>query len=69
MADSEKINLNIKLDRKVRDDFSKLCDQIGITMSGAVNAFMKQSIRQQQFFFSLRTDNQVPADQNSEEKP
>ena len=54
---SEKTNLTIKLDKGVRDEFGILCNQIGITMAAALNAFIKQSIRQQEMTFSLRDSN------------
>ena len=54
---SEKTNLTIKLDKDVRDEFGILCAQIGITMAAALNAFIKQSIRQQGMNFSLRDSN------------
>jgi DNA-damage-inducible protein J len=54
---SEKTNLTIKLDKNVRDEFGILCNQIGITMAAALNAFIRQSIRQQGMNFSLRDSN------------
>ena len=54
---SEKTNLTIKLDKEVRDEFGVLCNQIGITMAAALNAFIKQAIRQQGMNFSLRDSN------------
>ena len=54
---NEKTNLTIKLDKDVRDEFGYLCNQIGITMAAALNAFIKQSIRQQGMSFSLRDSN------------
>ena len=54
---SEKTNLTIKLDKDVRDEFGVLCNQIGITMAAALNALIKQSIRQQGLNFSLRDSN------------
>ena len=54
---SEKANLTIKLDKSLRDEFGILCHQIGITMAAALNAFIKQSIRQQGMNFSLRDSN------------
>ena len=61
---AEKTNLTIKLDKDVRNEFSCLCDEIGISMAAALNAFIKQSIRQQQFFFSLHSDPTLPVEQN-----
>ena len=54
---SEKTNLTIMLDKDVLDEFGILCTQIGITMATALNAFIKQSIRQQGMSFSLRDSN------------
>ena len=54
---SEKTNLTIKLDRDVRDAFGILCNQIGITMAAALNALIKQTIRQQGMSFTLRDSN------------
>ena len=54
---SEKTNLTIKLEKDVRDEFGILCNQIGITMASALNAFIKQAIRQQGMNFSLRDSN------------
>ena len=54
---SEKTNLTIKLEKNVRDEFGFLCNQIGITMAAALNAFIKQAIRQQGMNFSLRDSN------------
>ena len=54
---SEKTNLTIKLEKDVRDEFGILCTKIGITMAAALNAFIKQSIRQQGMNFSLRDSN------------
>ena len=62
----EKTNLTIKLDKGVRDDFGNLCNQIGITMAAALNAFIKQAIRQQEMNFSLRDINGFLPDEADE---
>ena len=53
----EKTNFTMKLDKSTRDEFSQLCDKIGISMSAAINALIKQTIRQQGMSFSLRDEN------------
>ena len=63
---SKKSNLTIKLDKDVRDEFGILCNQIGITMAAALNAFIKQSIRQQGMNFSLRDSNGFLPDEADE---
>jgi len=52
-----KINVTIQLDETVRDEFGSLCDQIGISMASALNALIRQSIRQQGMSFSIRDEN------------
>ena len=54
-----KTNLTIKLDKEVRDEFSSLCNEIGISMAAALNALVKQSIRQQSMSFTIRDINGI----------
>jgi Predicted glycosyl hydrolase len=54
-----KTNLTIKLDKEVRDEFSSLCNEIGISMAAALNALVKQSIRQQSMSFTIRDVNGI----------
>lgn len=52
-----KTNYTLKVDVNTRDAFSTLCDQIGISMSSALNAMMKQAVREQRMNFSLYDEN------------
>lgn len=63
---SNKTNLTIKLDKSVRDEFSALCDGIGISMTGALNALIKQSIRSKQMNFSLLDENGFTQQESAE---
>ena len=56
-ATVDKMNFTFKLDRNLRDQFSAVCDGIGISMSAALTAFVKQTIRQQGVSFSLLDEN------------
>ena len=59
----DKMNFTFKLDRRLRDEFSDVCNELGISMSAALTAFVKQTIRQQGVSFSLRDENGFsPAD-------
>ena len=59
----DKMNFTFKLDRRLRDAFSDVCNELGISMSAALTAFVKQTIRQQGVSFSLRDENGFsPAD-------
>ena len=62
-ATASKMNFTFKLDRTLRDQFSSVCDGLGISMSAALTAFVKQTIRQQGVSFSLLDENGFsPAD-------
>ena len=63
-----KTNLTIKLDKDIRDEFGELCDKIGISMAAALNAFIRQTIRQQEMSFSLRDENGFTPEEAAELK-
>lgn len=56
-AVTDKTNFTIKMDRSTRDAFGVLCEDIGISMSAAVNALIKQAVRQQGMSFSVLDEN------------
>lgn len=53
----KKANFTFKMDIDTRDEFSRLCDAIGISMSAALNALVKQTVRSQSMHFSLLDEN------------
>ena len=61
-----KTNLTIKLEKEVRNEFNKLCDEIGISMAGALNALIKQAIRDKSMNFSLVNSNGFTKEQEDE---
>jgi len=63
-----KTNLTIKLDKDVRDEFSSLCNEIGISMAAALNALVKQTIRQQSMSFAIRDENGFTVEEAQELK-
>lgn len=63
---SIKTNLTIKLDKEVRDEFGALCDEIGISMASALNAFIRQSIRRKSMSFSVRDENGFTPEESAE---
>lgn len=56
-AAAEKTNFTIKMDKTTRDAFGALCEDIGISMSSAINALVKQAVRQQSMSFSVLDEN------------
>lgn len=53
----EMTNFTFKMDRQTREDYSRLCDSLGLTMSSATLALVKQAVRDQSMSFSLRDEN------------
>ena len=53
----EKTNLTISVDKETRDGFSRLCDDLGLTVSSCIIAMMKQAVRQQGVTFSTFDQN------------
>ncbi len=47
-------NLNIRTDREVKDAAEKIFSELGITMTTAVNMFLRQTIRENGIPFELK---------------
>ena len=52
-----KVNFTFSMDKATRDGFSVLCDTLGLSMSSAANALIKQAIRNQKLEFSAVDEN------------
>ena len=46
-------NLCIRMDKNIKEQFNRLCDELGLTMSTAVNLFVKAVIREKGIPFAL----------------
>ena len=53
----EMSNFTFKMDKTTREQFSSLCNALGLTMSAATLALIKQAVRNQSMRFSLRDEN------------
>jgi len=53
----DKTNFTFKMDKTTRDQFDELCEKIGISMSAAINALVKQAVREQKMTFSVVDEN------------
>ena len=49
-------NLNIRTDKCVKDQAEMVFNELGLTMTAAINLFLKASIREQGLPFSLKLD-------------
>lgn len=49
-------NLNIRIDKDIKEEAEELYRELGLTMSGAINIFLRASVRERGIPFSLRLD-------------
>lgn len=52
--------INIKTDIKVKKEAQKIAADLGLSLSGAINGFLKQLIRNKAVIFTLNED--IPSD-------
>ena len=53
----ERSNLTISVDRPTREDFTELCDGLGLSVSSCIIALMRQAVRQQGITLSMLDEN------------
>ncbi|WP_293837871.1 type II toxin-antitoxin system RelB/DinJ family antitoxin [uncultured Phascolarctobacterium sp.] len=53
------VNLNIRMEKKLKEQLDELCKELGLTTSTAINIFAKAMVRKQAlpFKLSLNTEN------------
>ena len=56
----ETTNLNIRTDREVKLEAEKIFEELGLSMTTAINIFLRQTIRENGMPFALKQD--VPND-------
>lgn len=61
-----KINFTFSMDEATRDGFSKLCETLGLSMSAAANALIKQAVRDQRLTLSAIDVNGFSAAESEE---
>lgn len=49
-------NINIRTDADLKQDFERLCRDVGMNLSTAINVFMKQSVNKNRIPLSLDGD-------------
>ena len=49
-------NINIRMDKQLKDQFETFCNNTGLTMSTAFNVFARASVRLQKIPFEITTD-------------
>lgn len=49
--------VNIRMDESTKNQFEKFCSNIGMSMSTAINVFIKQSLKEQKIPFEIKADS------------
>lgn len=58
MNNAEKMtDFTFEIDQETLDAYSRLCDSLGLTMSSATLALVKQAVRDHGMSFSVRDEN------------
>lgn len=50
-------NLNIRTDKEIKEKSDKIFSELGLTMTSAINMFLRATIRENGIPFSLKIDN------------
>lgn len=53
---AEMVNVNFKLDSKVKKEMEKLCSEMGLSMSSAFTIFAKKLVRERRIPFEINAD-------------
>ena len=54
---SQQINVNIRMDKDVKEQADKLFNELGFNFTTAINAFVRQSLRERAIPFYIKADN------------
>jgi len=54
---SQQINVNIRMDKDVKEQADNLFNELGFNLTTAVNAFVKQALRERAIPFKIKTNN------------
>jgi DNA-damage-inducible protein J len=50
----KQILVSIRLDKDLKDEAASLFDELGLSLSGAINIFLKQSVREGKIPFEIK---------------
>lgn len=56
------VNLNIRLDEDLKNNFSRICDSMGMSMSTAFNIFAKAVVNEEAIPFKIKANNPIIAE-------
>ncbi|EGY78996.1 DNA-damage-inducible protein J [Peptoniphilus asaccharolyticus DSM 20463] len=56
------VNLNIRLEENLKNEFSRVCDSMGMSMSTAFNVFAKAVVNDRKIPFEIKETNPIVAE-------
>ena len=54
------INITIRMDEELRKEADALFEELGLSLTSAINAFVRQAVREGRIPFELTTRPQIP---------
>ncbi len=64
-----KTTMNLRVDSKLKKDAEKVIDELGISMSAAINIYLKMIVRNKGIPFDLRITKEDPKKKTTVSKP
>ena len=56
-------NINFRVDASLKEEFARVVEDMGLTVTTAFNAFMRATVREQAMPFRLRTSSKLTEDE------
>lgn len=53
------VSINFRVDNNLKEEFSKLCDEMGLSITSAFTTFMKMTIKEQGIPFEIKVDKKI----------
>ena len=57
---SKQINVNIRMDSEIKEQADRLFNELGFNLTTAINAFVRQALRERAISFYIRTNDSPP---------
>lgn len=54
---SEFVNINIRSDKQIKEDAESVISELGLTLSGAINIFLRTVVRERGIPFELKLND------------
>ena len=51
------VNLNLKIDKQLKEQFANVCKELGLPMSMAITIFCKTVVRENRIPFEIKADS------------